>query len=101
VKNLIFPSLLHFVTVQDKVESNFCVSRVISSFIRLHLDLDLLCFGSNSSGNSSGLLNGPLVQKIRYFMAGSVSGSKDLDLLNPSGSLYVTIRGYTGTRGCF
>ena len=56
-----------------------------SSFVRLHLDLDLLHSGSNSSGNSSGLLNGPIVQKIRYFMAGSGSGSEDLDLLNPSG----------------
>ena len=37
------------------------------------------------SVNSSGFLNGPLVQKIRYFMAGSGSGSKDFDLLNPSG----------------
>ena len=92
MKNLIFPSLLHFVTVQDKVESNFCVSRVISSFIRLHLDLDLLCFGSNSSGNSSGLLNGSLVHKIRYFTAESGSGSKDLDLLNPSGHIIIVSR---------
>ena len=65
-----------------------CSSRfpILVFHIVLHLDLGSFDFGTNSSGNSSGFLKGSLVQKIRDFRAGSGSGSKDLDLLNPSES---------------
>ena len=69
--------------LRAKTNDDFCALSGMEIYILAYIRIwDL-------SVNSSGFLNGPLVQKIRYFKAGSGSGSKDLDLLNPSGCTYV------------